>query len=473
MKNLTINSAEYFQKSAIMKKLIYTIAVLATLSFSSCKKYLEVKPRSSVSDDQTIFDNASAQTALTGAYAAVASGGYYGTTFQSIGYLNGDNIAWTGSQSQVQEFINHNVSADNSTISGAWSAIYIAINRSNHVIEKVPLVTDPLLSQTNKDIIVGQAYFIRALAYFDLARTWGSVPIITKPTETAADNSGIAKSTQQQVYAQSLGDLERAELLLTETTDRYRATKKTVWALKARYYLYNKDWVNAELYATKIISDNANYRLLKPFGSFFQNDARGTAESVFELFYSAAELNGHRGQWQPQQNGGTRQWAPNDAVVALINNPLVAGTRNVLVAKDNQNRWYGNLYYRSPATDPSYVIRIAELYLIRAEARANQAADGATVADEKILAAAGDLNAVRDRAGLAVTTAASKADVLLAIENERRLEFAFEPHRWFDLVRTGRAAAVLNIADTRKYLMPLPNDQLLIDPALRPNNPGY
>jgi len=61
----------------------------------------------------------------------------------------------------------------------------------------------------------------------------------------------------------------------------------------------------------------------------------------------------------------------------------------------------------------------------------------------------------------------------LAIENERRLEFAFEPHRWFDLVRTGRAAAVLNIADTRKYLMPLPNDQLLIDPALRPNNPGY
>jgi hypothetical protein len=237
--------------------------------------------------------------------------------------------------------------------------------------------------------------------------------------------------------------------------------------------LYNKDWVNAELYATKIISDNANYRLLKPFGSFFQNDARGTPESVFELFYSAAELNGHRGQWQPQQNGGTRQWAPNDAVVALINNPLIAGTRNVLVAKDNQNRWYGNLYYRSPATDPSYVIRIAELYLIRAEARANQAADGATVLDEKILAAAGDLNAVRDRAGLAVTTATSKADVLLAIENERRLEFAFEPHRWFDLVRTGRAAAVLNIADTRKYLMPLPNDQLLIDPALRPNNPGY
>ena len=460
-------------KKRIMKKAIYTLTVLTVLSFSSCEKYLDVQPRASVSDEKTIFDNASAQTALTGAYAALASGGYYGTTFQSIGYLNGDNIIWTGSQSQVQEFINHNVNADNSTISGAWSAIYVAINRSNHVIKKVPLVTDPLLTQAIKDNIVGQAYFIRALAYFDLARTWGSVPLITEPTEAATDNSGMAKSAQQQVYAQALSDLEKAEPLLSETTDRYRATKKTVWALKARYYLYNRDWVNAESYATKLIADNANYRLLKPFGSFFQGDARGTSESVFEIFYSAAEQNSHRGQWQPQQNGGTRQWAPNDAFVGLVNNPLIGGNRSVLVAKDNQNRWYGNLYYRSPATDPTYVIRIAELYLIRAEARANQAPDGATVADDKLLTATVDLNAVRDRAGLPATTAASKADVLLAIENERRLEFAFEPHRWFDLVRTGRAAAVLNITDTRKYLMPLPNEQLLIDPALRPNNPGY
>lgn len=456
-----------------MKKVLYTLSVLTALSFSSCEKYLDVEPRSSISDNNTIFDNASAQTALTGVYAALASGGYYGTTFQSIGYLNGDNIVWTGSQSQVQEFINHNVSADNSTIGGAWSAIYVAISRANHVIEKVPLVTDPLLTQANKDLIVGQAYFIRALAYFDLARTWGGVPIITKPTETSSDNSGISKSSQSEVYAQALSDLEKAEPLLTETTNRYRATKKTVWALKARYFLYRGDWANAELYATKLINDNTNYKLLKPFGTFFQNDARGTQESVFEIFYSAAELNGHRGQWQPQTNGGTRQWAPNDAFVALVNNPLIGGNRSVLIAKDNQNRWYGNLYYRSPATDPSYVIRIAELYLIRAEARANQAPDGATVANDKIVSALADLNAVRDRAGLAVSAAANKAEVLVAIENERRIEFAFEPHRWFDLVRTGRAAAVLNIADSRKYLMPIPNDQLLIDPALRPNNPGY
>lgn len=460
------------KRSKTMKQAIYTLSLLTLLSLASCEKYLDVEPRASVSDEKTIFDNASAQTALTGVYAALASGGYYGTTFQSIGYLNGDNIQWTGSQSQVQEFINHNVSADNSTISGAWSAIYLAISRANHVIAKVPLVTDPLLTQTAKDQIVGQAYFIRALSYFDLARTWGSVPLITRPTETASDNSGIARSAQTEVYAQVLNDLNLAEPLLTETTDRYKATRKTVWALKARYYLYQGDWANAELFASKLIDDNTNYKLLKPFGSFFQNDARGTQESVFEIFYSAAETNGHRGQWQPQQNGGTRQWAPNDALVALLNDPLVGGTRSALIAKDNQNRWYGNLYYRSPATDPSYVIRIAELYLIRAEARANQAVQGAP-ADAKLTGAIADLNAVRDRSGLLGTTASDKAAVLLAIENERRVEFALEPHRWFDLVRTGRAAAVLNITDTRKYLMPVPNEQLLIDPALRPNNPGY
>ncbi len=147
----------------------------------------------------------------------------------------------------------------------------------------------------------------------------------------------------------------------------------------------------------------------------------------------------------------------------LVNDPQIGGNRNVLVAKDNQNRWYGNLYYRSPGSDPSYVIRVAELYLIRAEARAQ---------NNDLSGALADLDAVRARAGLSASTAVTKEEILLAIENERRLEFAFEPHRWFDLVRTGRATTVLNFTDERKYLMPLPAQQLLIDPALTQNE-GY
>ena len=448
-----------------MKRVHYLLALSLGLStLTSCDSFLDVEPKASISDEQTIFDKASAETALRGVYNAVASSSYYGTSFQSIGYLSGDNIQWTGSQSQVQEFINHRVSAENATISSAWIAIYATINRANQVIAKVPAVSDPTLTDALKNPIVGEAYFIRALAYFDLARTWGGVPLITQPTSTPSENSGIKRSTQAETYAQVLKDLDAAEPLLAETVNRYHATRKTVWALKSRYYLYQKDWAKAEEYATKVIADAANYKLLTPYNAFFANNARGTQESVFEIFYNGtSEINDHRGQWQPQTNGGTRQWAPNDAFVALVSDPLKGGNRSALVAKDNQNRWYGNLYYRSPGSDPSYVIRIAELYLIRAEARAQQS---------KLTDAAADVNAIRTRAGLTATTAASKDDLLLAVENERKIEFALEPHRWFDLVRTGRAATVLSITDPNRYLMPIPSVQLQTDKALE-QNPGY
>lgn len=447
-----------------MNTIKYLGFLLTLVALTSCEKYLDVEPRASISDDQPIFDKASAETALRGVYSALADGGYYGTSFQSIGYLSGDNIQWTGSQSQVQEFINHKVNADNSTINAAWIAIYRTINRANNVIKRVGALEEGKLSTALQNGIVGEAYFIRALAYFDLARTWGGVPLITEPSLSQKDNIEVSRSSLTETYNQVISDLDKAEALLSPTTDRHRATQKTVWALKARYYLYRKAWVKAEEYATKVI-DDTNYKLLKPYSAFFANDARGTQEAVFEIFYSTTESNGHRGQWQPQERGGTRQWAPNDAFVSLVNDPLIGGNRSSLVAKDNQNRWYGNLYYRNPATDPSYVIRIAELYLIRAEARAQQG--GA-----KISGALSDLNAVRDRAGLANTTAATQEEVLLAIEAERRIEFAFESHRWFDLVRTGRAAAVLNVTDPNRLVLPLPAEQLLIDKALVQNE-GY
>jgi tetratricopeptide (TPR) repeat protein len=455
------------QMNQSMNRIKIIFSLLLLLSASSCKEFLDVKPLESISDTETITDQNSALTALRGVYSALASGDYYGTSFQSIGYLTGDNIQWTGSQSQVQEFINKKVNADNSTIASVWIAIYRTINRANNVLAKVPVVTDPTLTTALKNQYLGEAYAIRALAYFDLARTFGGVPIITNPTTKPTDNSGIKRSSQADIYAQVLKDLEAAEPLLPTTVDRYRVTQKTVFALKSRYYLYQKDYAKAEDYATRLISDATNYKLLKPYGAFFQSDARGTAESVFEIFYNGTtEVNSHRGQWQPQTNGGTRQWAPNDALVALLNNPASGGNRSVLVAKDNQNRWYGNLYYRNPASDPSYIFRIAEAYLIRAEARAQQ---------DKLTDALTDLNAVRDRAGLtALTTAttATKDAVLLAVENERRVEFALEPHRWFDIVRTGRAPAVFNLTDANRSVLPIPVQQLLTDKALE-QNPGY
>src|SRR5690606_13829434 len=110
-----------------------------------------------------------------------------------------------------------------------------------------------------RDGLIGEAYFIRALAYFDLARTWGGVQLILKPTASASSLPDVKRSSLQDTYAQVLADLGEAEALLPATTNRIRATKKTVWALKARYYLYQKEWDEAIDYATRIIDDKANY----------------------------------------------------------------------------------------------------------------------------------------------------------------------------------------------------------------------
>jgi hypothetical protein len=462
---------------AYLQSIAPFLMMALVLALGACSSFLDVQPREAIADDATIVDQQSSLTALNGVYSALGSGGYYGISFQSIGYLGGGDIQWTGTQSQVQEFITHNVRADNSTISTVWSSIYTTINRANHVLADVPSVSDPLLTSTLRSQYLGEAYFLRGLAYFDLGRTFGGVPLILQPTLTATDNQGIARASQADTYAQALRDLDAAEPLLPNpatlgANDRYRATRKAAWALKARLHLYQGNWALAEDYATRVISDQANYQLLAPFNAWFANNARGTRESIFEIFYNGTtEVNGHRANWQPTANGGTRQWAPTTALVTLLttapnNTP---NGRSTLLANAGAT-WYGNLYYRNPGSDPSYVLRLAEQYLIRAEARARQS---------KLTEALADLNAVRARAGLAASPATTQADILQTIEAERRLEFALEPHRWFDLARTGRATAVFPDPLSSgaplpafRLLLPLPISQLQVDAALV-QNPGY
>lgn len=451
-----------------MKQLLrYSIFLALTALAPSCGKFLDVKPKDYVSDDQTIIDKTSAQTALRGTYRKLSADGYYGSLFQTFGYLPGDNIVWTGSQSIIQQFITHNLQADNGNLASVWSAIYATINSANYVITKVPGVADAAFSADDRNQVIGEALFIRALAYFDLARTWGNVQITLTPTLTTTDKDNVAQSSQDAVYAQVLADLNAAEPLLKapSSPNPVRINQETVWALKARYFLYRSQWSEAATYAAKVLADQKNYQLLQPYAAFFTPASTvATRESVLELSYSATYTNSHRNNWQPPANGGTRQWAPSDAFIALVNNPDIGGNRNALVAKTAAGLWYGNLYYRSPATDPAYIIRIAELYLIYAEALAQQG---------KTVEALAPLNAVRNRAGLTDFTSAVKTDVLLAIENERRIEFAFEPHRWFDLVRTNRALAVLGITDNRKYLFPIPAQEILLSKGKLTQNPGY
>lgn len=448
-----------------MRLSIYLLAGISLLT-SSCKKFLDVQPEQQVDTSEAITSAGSAETAVNGLYNLLGADAYYGSNFQALSYLSGGDIQWTGSQSAPAQIANRQLSADNGNVASSWAAIYRTILSANYIIDAIPKLSDPLFAQAKKDQLTGEAYFVRALSYFDLARGWGGVQLILTPTRLPGDHAGIKRSSLPETYQQVLSDLNKAAELLPLTTNRNKATRKTAWALKARYFLYQEQWDSADVYATKIIGDAANYQLLKPYSAFFANNAVATAESVFEIGYSVSFKNGHFNWWLPPALGGRREWAPNAQLVALLNDPAVGGNRSALIGQTAPpgNLWYGKLFYRTPTgTDPAYLIRIAELYLIRAEARTKKG---------QLTDALADLNAIRDRAGVAPSDAATEGALLLAIENERRLEFAFEGDRWFNLVRTGRAAAVLGVTDPNRYVFPIPADELLADKALEPN-PGY
>jgi len=165
-------------------------------------------------------------------------------------------------------------------------------------------------------------------------------------------------------------------------------------------------------------------------------------------------------------NSGRREWAPTDDLVTLLNTAATGGNRNTMIARTSPpgNLWYGNIYYRNPRVDPAFILRIAEMYLIRAEARAHL---------NLIPEGMADLNSVRTRAELADYAAIDAGELLAGVEQERRLEFAFEPHRWFDLVRTGRADDVLGVTDQNRWLMPIPINEIFASPDYLEQNPGY
>jgi hypothetical protein len=430
--------------------------ILLLIVFGSCHKFLDVQPTNAVSDDQTITDKASAENAVRGAYRSLSASGYYGATFQFDALLSGNALTYTQSGASQLQFLYRTLTADNNDLETVWAAIYKVVNQANFVIAKVPDIKDAELTQAYRNQLLGEGYFIRALAYFDLARTFGGVQLFLEPTLKVSDKLGKVRSTQADVYAQALSDLNAAEPLLPVTTVRDRATRKTVWALRARLELYLRQWARAETDAGKLIADSANYKLVTPYNTFFTRT--NTTESVFELSYSTTYPNPMFSNWK---SGGN--YVPNDSVRQLVTDSTVGGSRSALISISG-TKVLGVLYPQSNGTDPGYVIRIAELWLIRAEARAQQNND--------LAGALADLNAVRARAGVALSTAATQEELLTAIENERRVEFALEPQRWFDLVRTGRAAAVLNVSDVRRYVFPIPTPERQADPTLD-QNPGY
>jgi starch-binding outer membrane protein, SusD/RagB family len=443
-----------------MKHTFFFSLALLALSLGSCKKYLTETPNNALPTGYAIIDAGTSRAAISGAYDAVQN--YYAANYPTLGTITADNVVFNGTLSQYLQLDQNAIPADNVTTVAAYQGIYRAINSANSIIAAVPGVQDPLLTQVEKDKILGEAYFIRALGYFDLGRGWGGVQIQLEPTENFESLKGVKRSTLEQTYDQVLADLTKAEQLVPEdATTRNRVQKSAVRALRARLHLYRKQWADAAAYATQVI-DNPKYSLVVPYKTFFTAPFL-SPESVLELAFSVNDRNSFWNLWYPSSLGGQFTLKPSAGIVEKLNNPNIGGSRNALLAGGGASV-YGTLYNTfATSTDPAYLIRIAELYLIRAEARAQL---------NDLAGAVADLNKVMARAGVPQLLEAGKENLLLAIEEENSVEFAFEGHRWFDLVRTGRAGAVLGLTNTNYWLFPIPYQDVLSDPDVT-QNPGY
>ncbi|MDR0844260.1 MAG: RagB/SusD family nutrient uptake outer membrane protein, partial [Tannerella sp.] len=244
---------------------------------------------------------------------------------------------------------------------------------------------------------------------------------------------------------------------------RNRAQKSAAKALRARLHLYREQWDDAERYASEVIANN-KYELIKPYKSF-SNSPYLTKESVFELTFSLNDKNGFWSTWYPSSLGGSHNLKPSDKIVEKLNNPAIGGNRNVIITGSGLTL-HTTFYGPTTGLSPLYIIRIAEVYLIRAEARAKKASPDLNGAVQ-------DLNAVRSRADVPLWEDVTNRDKIIeAIEEENNVEFAFEAHRWFDLVRTKRADVVLGVTNKNFWLLPLPQTDIDSDPDVE-QNPGY
>lgn len=445
-----------------MKKTIYIFIVLL-ISLSSCTKILEVEPTQSISADQAITDKNGLDKAVTGSYNSLQYTGSYGRNQILVSDLASDNLYWTGTTQSYSQIYNNEIPADNGVIDGMWSANYDGINRVNNVLHNIDDITD--LSQEEYNKYKGEALFLRALFHFNLSTFFGGVPIKNEPT-LDLDNINQSRNSLNEVYQQVINDLLLAEQLLPSSVSAGRASSFSASALLARVYLTQFHLLGDAAIAAKSIEkaelliNDGGYSLAPAYPELFDGNS---TEPIFEVIYDAQNSNRLAQYFFPRSLAGRYEVAPDPEFIADFD-VLDSIRFHSSISFDAENKQYGIKYTDITAgTDRVIVLRLAEMYLIRAEARAYSNGDMDLIKN--------DLNIIRNRAGLAETSADGYAGLRLAIEHERRFEFAFEGQRWSDLVRTKRASFVLGIEENYT-LFPIPLSEMQTNEKMT-QNPGY
>jgi hypothetical protein len=456
-------------------KIKIIVLAIFPLIYCSCKKFVEVDGPANLVSSSNVFNNdATAAGAITALYVKLSIGNYAadlalpeeltslsctaGVSSDELRYYNGAN------KSVLAAYYQNNLTNLNIGNPDYWAVTYENLFSVNLALEG--LSTSMSLTPKVKNQLLGEAKFMRAFYYFYLVNLYGDVPLVL--TSDYMVNALITKSTKSQVYQQIIIDLKEAQNLLSENylkgdaltsypsgaEERVRPTKWAATALMARTYLYLGDWANAEKEATLVLNNVALFKLASIDQTFLKNNK----EAIWQL--------------QPSYKGSNTLDAdlfvilsagPSDIKPVYLNEDLL---KDFTVRDKRKTNWISSIIVdgvnysfsykykvvksaivNAPVTEYHTVMRLAEQYLIRAEAR--------TQLDNNRIGAIEDLDKVRNRAGLDlignINPGINKKDLLTDILDERRLELFTEwGHRWLDLKRTGKIDEVMTIATPKK-----------------------
>lgn len=462
---------------------IFIFTILTGLIFSCSDSFLELTPQQSVADTEALLDLEGFESSITGIYNELSGSNYYGRYMIMIPDVLADDVKQNGQANRIVDYAEHIQAVTDGQALSLWTSAYEGINAANNIINSETVVPDAV--QDQQDHIVGEAYALRGLMYFDLVRLFAQqytftadashpgVPIVT----TFDLDNEPARNTVSEVYQQIIADMTTGISLMganSRSGNSSTLSSTSAKALLARVYLFQEDWANAEAMATDIIS-SGEYSLVSNANYYDLWTTDNSSESIFEISMTEADNVGGQGIAGLYLQTGFGDYLPSNDVVSLYPvddvrlstfevDPLLNGefAPNRMIKYPDINGF-----------DNVKIVRLAEMYLIRAEARAEIGADIAGAQD--------DLDMVRQRAIASEPDNADTGDALAdAIFLERRLELAFEGQRLWDLMRnqmdivrtncTAQTCFIPYGADT--VILPIPQDETDVNPNID-QNPGF
>ena len=486
-------------------KLKYNLIAIALLgfSFSSCSDFLEQNPQTDLSENDFYKTADDILSAVNGVYSSLQEGDIYGNWYV-FGEIPSDNTRnqLSGSVTTQNEFDQFYLDTQNSMIANFWKAAYKVINRTNTVLGRIDgIEINTELANRYKL----ECKFIRALMYFNLVRVYGDVPLVLKEI-SISESYDILREPKENVYNQIIADLKEAQDLPVSysTAEDGRATQGAAKALLANVYMTLHKYAEAETILAEIIN-SGQYSLLENtpgslnidgYKNVFSPVNHNSKEGIFEIQFlkgGYGEGSNYANNFAPENSGtnvvavggtGGNNIPEMDIYNAYEEGDLRRDFSMSLGYYDNRknNEWVESRYvckfmdvpYQNNDASNNYpVIRYADVILMYAEAL-NQ--------NGKTAEACKYLNMTRRRGFGYQTTETSpvdlqttdKAQFALMVEQERRVELAFENHRWFDLIRTGRAVEVMRSKgfslNETNLICPIPQKQIDVNPKLTQND---